>query len=413
MTKSLLNFFSLLFSLSIFAFFFSSCGEEFYFVKKITIKGQILELKKKVTESDTAGNNAFTLGDTKRILIFCGNEYDLVDINNQGKFSGKAPLGTATAVVFLTQDNKFIGNLFVNGLNFLPLAGMNDNITEIDLSVLKLDGTHVIPANNPIGNQINLTVDELQFLKEIGSYYEALSKNIDMNNDSIPDMLQDAFIDITTVQDVKFGTCGLNNTTPMLLPPDEFGYSYSLYIRGPNSLLSSTDNSVAENAVLSGPADNPYSDIGGAWNAYLNPRDWKLNFSRQNGTLPFGPGEYKIKIDNKEFTFFYSRINMKTYTVISVPTIITNGNDEIVKITLTYQLPDGTPVEPEKLILSGIKYELGELWDWPYESLPHHPDYDFYTIIPKENVKLSSISNLGLSYYDLFGNEVHMNWDIK
>jgi len=50
---------------------------------------------------------------------------------------------------------------------------------------LTLDGTNVIPANDPIGDEINLTEEEIEWYKELGVYYESLSKNIDADNDDV------------------------------------------------------------------------------------------------------------------------------------------------------------------------------------------------------------------------------------
>ncbi len=105
-----------------------------------------------------------------------------MNIKSDGSFSGRAPLGSASCVVFLTENNEYIGNLFVGGCNLLPLVSMDDKIDEIDFSTLTLSGTRVIPANDPIGTTIKLTDKEMAFLNQIDSYYEALAKNIDMNN---------------------------------------------------------------------------------------------------------------------------------------------------------------------------------------------------------------------------------------
>ena len=74
-------------------------------------------------------------------------------------------------------DNRFIGCLNAGGLNVLPLVSLKDgDNTIIDLSSLTLAGKLVIPANNPIGDEIDLNDGEVNWYKELGAYYESLSQ---------------------------------------------------------------------------------------------------------------------------------------------------------------------------------------------------------------------------------------------
>ncbi|HEY6914621.1 MAG TPA: hypothetical protein VI413_08095, partial [Paludibacter sp.] len=126
-------------------FLFAGCDGLFNNTRKIEIKGRIAK-SDNVSAMKVKTESAYTLADAKKALIFYGNEYNLVEISSNGSFSGKAPVGSATVVAFLTADNQFIGNLFAGGMNVLPLVGLADDLSTIDLSTLTLDGTRVIPA---------------------------------------------------------------------------------------------------------------------------------------------------------------------------------------------------------------------------------------------------------------------------
>ena len=402
------------------AIFFVNCEKDYYFVKKINIKGKISQSGKISASRIQSSTKGYSLSEAKKVLIFYGNEYDLVNIRSDGSFSGRAPLGSATVVAFLTQNNEFIGNLYCGGMNLLPLVGVADDVSTIDFSTLTLDGTRVIPANDPVGKTILLTEEEIGFMKEVGAYYEALAKNIDMNNDGEPDVLQNSFIFINTNQNFFAGKWGINDELPELISKEKFDFDYKIWIVLPNNLLSSTDNSIIENAVLSGPLNNPHTDIQNAGNSYFNSKELKLNFARavnSNMNLSFNPGEYKLSIDNKNFTFNYSNINTLNYWMIAIPTLHTNSQNEVTNITLTYQFPNGETVDPRKLTRTGIQVQMGSnengqpaLEIRSKESDPTDPDYDYYNIVINPPKKLSEVTNLNLSYIDIFGNNCGNQW---
>jgi len=97
-----------------------------------------------------------SLSDAKKVLVFNSTSYQLFNIEGSS-FTAEALSGTATALAFLDEGNRYIGCLCAGGLNVLPMVSLkNVDNTVIDLSTLTLDGTSVIPANNPIGDEISL-----------------------------------------------------------------------------------------------------------------------------------------------------------------------------------------------------------------------------------------------------------------
>ena len=221
---------------------------------KIVIKGNISGSNLKSTGLKSTG--ALSLSDAKKVLVFNSTGYELFNIKDSA-FTAKAMSGTATALAFLDADNKYIGALCAGGLNVLPLVSLKDgDNTVIDLSNLTLDGTRVLPANNPIGNEISLNEEEIAWYKELGAYYESLSKNIDADNDGVPDILDKKEFNISTIFDIYCGSWGLNDTPPQINDADHFFINYAMRIAGGKALIPSN-----ENIVLSGPETSPYNDI--------------------------------------------------------------------------------------------------------------------------------------------------------
>ena len=396
-------------------FLIRSCEKDFYFIQKIKIKGEIpATLKKSASNS----SESFTLSDAGKVLIFYGRDYDLVNINSDGTFAGRAPLGSATAIAFLTDSYEFIGNLFIGSINFLPLVGVENDVTIIDFSTLSMQENKIIPSNNPLGNEIVLSPDEIRFMEDVGSYYTSLSQNIDMNNDGTPDIMQNALIEINTSQNLFAGKWGQNEEDPELLPIDQIFFDYSIHIVGPNELLNSTENSLAENATLGGPAINPLSNIQNTGNSYINNKEFKLNFGIQNNgkTEPFPEGVYTLSIDNKQYSFSYTNIDMLNAWVAVIPRFITNSEEEITNIELEYRFLNGVEVDPRKLFKTGIQVQLNGsdynqlLEIRSSESSPTDPAYNYYNIVLDQVFKLSEISGISLIYTDLFGNEASCSW---
>ena len=152
--RKVFGFFVCLSALVFMALFFSACNDDKpLFIKKVRIKGKIDKSKSLTVLEPRSSDNPYSLDDAANVLIFYGRDYDLIKIKSDGTFSGQAPLGTATAMAFLTEDNTFIGNLFSGSLNFLPLVSNSGDLTDIDLEELTLDGYRVIPLNDPVQNQ--------------------------------------------------------------------------------------------------------------------------------------------------------------------------------------------------------------------------------------------------------------------
>lgn len=397
--------------------FLTSCEKDYVYIKKIRLKGQISAAERVSDDKSRALHAGFTLADAGKVLIFYGNEYDLVSIKSDGSFSGRAPLGSASCVVFLTENNQFIGSLFVGGCYLLPLVGLDDDVKEINFSTLTLSGTRVIPANDPIGSTIILTEEELAFLREVDSYYEALAKNIDMDNNGTPDVMEGKLIQLYETNSFKGGVWGTDTQAPILTNPAQISLDYGIHMVGPNVWLSNTSNSVAENAQLSGPAGNPHSDIINSGNSYINNKEFKLNFARANVTqqnttyLPFDDGLYTLSIDNKQLTFNYIQVNMAPYLILAVPTLHINSSNQLTSISIQYQLPDGSLVVPRNVMSSGVDVRFANQEIRTSTNAKYDDDYDYYTVELETPVDMNSIQDLSLSYFDILGNQYNVWWN--
>lgn len=413
----------------LFSILLVGCDKDYVYIKKIRLKGKISSVAKSPGSAMKATAAGFTLADASKVLIFYGNEYDIADIKSDGSFSGRAPLGSASCVVFLTANNEYIGNLFVGGCNLLPLVSMDEKIDEIDFSTLTLSGTRVIPANDPIGKTIKLTDKELAFLSEIDSYYEALSKNIDMDNNGEPDVMEGKQIQLYGMHSFKGGAWGTDSKSPVITSKSAITLDNGIHLVGPNELLSNTANSVAENAKLSGPATNPHSDIVNSGNSYINNKEFKVNFARRNQQgqqwntpLAFDDGVYTLTIDSKIFTFNYVNVNMLDYLIVAIPTLHVNSSNQLTSISISYQLSDGSPVTPRNIMSSGVDVNVaynsangGQIIDEVLSptGAKYDDKYDYYNISFEKPIDMKSFTNIGISFFDILGNQYSVGWQVE
>ena len=232
-------------------------------------------------------------------MVFKGSHYEIFNIVN-GSFAVTAEAGSANALAFLDSENKFIGLLCTQGLNVLPLVGLIDgDNTVIDLQTLTMPGDSVIPMHNPFGDEINITPEEIESIKAVGSYYESLAKNIDADNDGEIDILVNKQVSLVFHFGLYIGKMGLDNIPPDAVNDQGTFINYGIELAGGTAL-----GPVSNNSVLTGPAGDESTDIKlwGFANTATDRETFLISFIRQglvqpenpmgNNFLPFKKGIY-------------------------------------------------------------------------------------------------------------------------
>lgn len=411
----------ILFSIIIFSF--TACDGFFLFQKMITIKGKV-STASKAKGNFVKSSGILTLADANKVLIYYGNKYALANLSN-GSFSVQAPAGSATCLVFLDSNNQFIGNLFAGGLNVLPLVGLG-NTSSIDLSTLTLEGTRIIPANDPIGSTIQISAQEISFMQQVGAYYQTLSKNLDMDNDGSPDIINGDQLRVNSVVNMFAGSFGVDLKAPVMLSPENFVVNYGLRIAGAiamydiNQTVSLTNQSTQKQIPLSwDPIKADPSQLNKI-NEFILV--FQQNIQQQNqsqpNTLPFADGVYSLQLTkDRQFTFNFSNINMQNYMMIIKPTIHSDNNGNITKISFEFVFPDGKPANPHNLIQGYIRSQINDNnYNQLYEG--HHlygtftadDNYDYYNETISKKIAVSQVNQCNFAYIDILGNEYEFSW---
>lgn len=382
---------------------------------KIAIKGTIPKGQTKSTL--VKSENQLSLADATKVLVFSNHYYKLYDIVD-GAFSVTGELGTGVALIFLNSENKYIGNLSSQGLNMLPLGKLTDGEnTSIDLSTITLVGNTVIPSHDPFGNEIDITSAEISSLKVIGGYYASIAKNIDADNDGIPDVLSNKQLVVYSKFARYSGKWGLNESEPVPADSAHAYINYSVDIDGGSGLTFSNGA-----ITLSGPSDNPYNDIS-TWGYKLNSGNsgFTSSFNRQAGAppdapwgtafLPFKMGTYTLTLDGtNKYTLDYSNMDVQYNLVIINPTLHTNSEGKLTSLSFEYKLPNGTVIDPAS-ILTDVMVQLCDNTMHQFfnsSSLNATSGFSGFTFNPA--IDISSLFQMDIWYNDLFGNKYDIIW---
>ena len=376
----------------------------------VLIRGEITNNKTKSTKS------GLTLDDADKIMVIYGQTFEVVDIDDES-FSLYAPLGSATALIFVSEDLEYIGHLSVGGLNMLPLVNLSDGEnTVIDLSELTLDGDRIYPSNDPVGEEILISDDFISLLQELGAYYNYLSANIDTNSDGEPDYFTNSHIMINTMFRVHAGGFGVNDTAAFLYNetnPDlqEMFIEYFFNIRGSEGVIP--DNI---NIAFNGPEGNPHQNINVNNDNYYYFPDCDFNFQstfdRSDGE-PFETGVYNFSLDGTTFyKLHYYKIDVERFLVLARPRLITDDNGKVTNIIITYESVDNQIIEAPAFI-TWMRIELQRKCGGDCILIgedQNDPITDYSNVIISDDININDVEIVTISYADIVSNEYNIRW---
>jgi hypothetical protein len=280
-----------------------------------------------------------------------------------------------------------------------------------------MPGDSIIPMHNPFGDEINISPEELESIKAVGSYYESLAKNIDADGDGVLDILVNKQISLTFHFGLFVGNMGIDNTGPTVINQDALFINYGIELSGGTAL-----GSVSNSSTLTGPAGNESNDIKlwGYANVANGRESFLCSFIRQglvqpgnpmgNNFLPFDKGVYTFTpYTGTSMQLHFSNVDAKDNLIIISPTLKTDGNGKILSVEFKYNLPDGKEVNPENLI-SDFMIQFINTENNQFLIARPVKDHGYYKFPFPSPVDLSTFKGMDLFYYDLLGNYYNNNW---
>lgn len=403
----------------------SACHEENdYEGKRVFLKGRITT-KTNQPSSSLRSAGELTLADAAHLLVYYGYRYDLVSLNDS-TFNASVEQGNATALLFLTDDYRYIGHLFAGGLHCLPLVDLEDNMV-IDMKTLYLDGHYVLPSHDPIGREIQLSDAERQVLKETGAFFEDLATNMDTDLDGKPDILSDRQLLLISCFEPRppHGRWGLRDKPAIPYDTTGLRITTSLKISGKATMLDSLGY---DNVRLTGPLSHPYQNIGWQMNYKAGMNSFDVTFGRYN---PYGfdqegfeRGVYQFSLNGvTTYTLRYANMNARLYLVFGTPTLYVDEAGMVTHVDLEWKTFMGQPLNPARIIcnlglvfhqeyLSTAQQQSYVLWGTLNAMEPSAREITAFNHVKAlKPVKYSDVTQVTVGYVDILGNQYTLRYE--
>lgn len=290
------------------------------------------------------------------LALSSNNKYKKVAITNH-QFSIELDNGKPWGLVFLNAAEQPLGILSLgNGIESLPLQGINSSTSKINLDTISLDATIFTPKHNPIGSEILLTTELKQIIAGMDDYLAALMKNPDVNGNGKIDVLEGKLFSLSVIYFIKPGNFQVPSLTPTLDP--------TKLIEGYRLFLTVRDASYPETIYYTGPSGSPLQNA--ASESYLTTNDsrvygtyYQQDLSGIASYIPPG-GIYTIKYGSSTLTFNLSdQSYVNSNIVYPWPTITLNENGTLNKVDWTYMIPAGAASFDVSALLRNIMVQLG------------------------------------------------------
>jgi hypothetical protein len=348
-----------------------------------------------------------------KVAIFEGtNGYWIADVVNGG-FSINAQAGKPTGMIFIGASNNFLGYLTLgSGIESIPLNMTADGVKTIDLQTLSSTSGIVEPGHNPIGSEIPMTSDDIIAYAFGNGPYASLIKNPDIDDDGIVDITTGYFFRYYVDYGVTGGNFGANLTATMPNPVNITSYRLGIKITDPNRVFPAS-------IMINGPTG---SGIESTQNdplcRFVSPDNSMCAFySPYISTPPIPPaGAYGVHYNSRTLTFNVpDQTNVTNYLAMLVPSVVLNANGTINKITWEYKLSNGSASVDPKALVDTIGIEITAI---PQTGPPSAQVYSVYNLpsgttehtLTNQSINWAAVTNIGTSYYDVFGDNISVTW---
>jgi len=213
------------------------------------------------------------------------------------------------------------------------------------------------PSQNPIGNSISLSAEQLPIVAAMDDYLASLLKNPDVNGNGKIDLLEGKSYTLSVLYFIKPGTFKAPGLTPTLDP--------TTLIEGYRLSLTAVDANYPETVYFSGPAGSSLSGSPSQnYNAYDDARIYYTTYlfdplGHSESFIPPG-GTYTINYGNSTLTFnLPDQSYVNTNIVYPWPTVTLNDNGSLKQVDWIYKQHTGTVNFNLSALIHDIMVQLG------------------------------------------------------
>lgn len=350
-----------------------------------------------------------------KVIVFTGdfNNFYIANVSN-GKFSVKVDRDKPVGLVFSGANDNFLGYLSLgSAIQSIPLQSAGNDVSEINLETLTGSGNVVEPGHNPIGNEINLTSEEIKSLSQTNTFFGAVIKNPDMDNDGKIDILTNRYYMINMQFDIHAGDFNSSNLTPDMTGINLVMTHLAFVIYDPDA------NGVWPNTLtFTGPSGSGWVNTPNVYSS-VNPiimnNNTRAMYSPPPGDIP-PMGNYTVNYGSLTLSFnLPDQSNAEDNIVVIVPTVVLNEDGTINKITWKYKVAGNNDAEKPNSVISS-KYIAIQItgtgaqcnidtahgsnllyFSQEFGELPEHT-------LKCQNILWSNVDQILLSYGDYYGN---------
>lgn len=362
------------------------------------------------------------LSQATRVLVFnpSGSYFsaDIVD----GQFSIQVPTDEPVGMIFVGAADDFLGYLSLGeGIASIPIAGMDEDISTIDLGELTAEGIIITPSNNPLDDVLAMGDAEKRALALFNNTFASTILNPDVDGNDTIDMLEGKQFIYQFGYGITNGSFDNDLQGIPNVPAQIYVSSQSVHIPG-------TLETLPDFVYFTGPAGS------GLDNTPSGETNWPtlahVGYMPDSSEMPAIPpaGTYLIQYDDTTLVFNFDQSRAEDKLILAIPKIHLNEDDTIQKISWYFMSGDGssTNIDPSALV-PGIHIQVysstfvcpdspanlgdeGHALIYEYQWAIYSTDRE---IIPDcQDIAWADVSGFVLTVKDFFDNNYMTGWEL-
>lgn len=358
-----------------------------------------------------------SVSNISKVIIFTESGHYWISNVNNGSFSVSVNRGIVTGLIFIDNNNRFVGYLNLKeGLDSLPLTKIKTGINEINLGDLSLSGTTFRSSRNPLNEELPFTEEERINLEIIDDFFSSVVKNPDKDGNGTVDLMENKFYRLGILYFVKGGSFG-SNFTPTV--------NQTAVINGYRLSFDAVDQNRPSQVCFSGPSGSGLNqDCSSQSNVFEKSTTYFSSYvgfpHGSQGSIVPQAGIYRVTYKGQSFSFeIPDQSYAQSRIVLAIPTITLNSDETINKINWKYRMPAGnTDLSPTALIKT-IEVQIDgsgqQCESYPQPSRIYNSGMQKPEVVEHklkcQNIKWSNVSRIYMAYNDVYGNHYVVTWD--
>ncbi len=125
-----------------------------------------------------------------RVVVFYTNFSHHISQVEEGFFEIEVERDEPVGMIFVNENDEFLGLLSYKGLDSLPLNCVDEDVVEIDLGELKLEDKVTEPDPEKMDEIFDLSEGELASLIQANAFFASIARNPDVTGDGTVDILE-------------------------------------------------------------------------------------------------------------------------------------------------------------------------------------------------------------------------------